>query len=86
MYRFMGYILIPAVISCMRLVAKKEDEKICIGVKDNGAGMTPETIREAMEQTSNRIGLGNVIRRIQLLYGERGGDRNQNLFPNEIVK
>ena len=26
MYRFMGYILIPAVISCMRLVAKKEDE------------------------------------------------------------
>ena len=54
------------------IYAKKEDEKICIGVKDNGAGMTPETIREAMEQTSNRIGLGNVILRIQLLYGENG--------------
>lgn len=54
------------------IYAKKEDEKICIGVKDNGAGMTSETIREAMEQTSNRIGLGNVIRRIQLLYGENG--------------
>ena len=34
MYRFMGYILIPAVISCMRLVAKKEDEKEKSKVKD----------------------------------------------------
>ena len=54
------------------IYAKKEGEMICIGVKDNGAGMTQEVIQEAMEQTNNRIGLGNVIRRIQLLYGKDG--------------
>jgi len=56
----------------------EEDERIYIEVSDNGKGMTQEKIADVMagkakternDKTSNGIGIGNVMSRLQLFYG-----------------
>lgn len=58
-------------------VYRKEDE-ICISIRDNGIGMSPEIIQQIMDgslaenqqhQDSNGVGLDNVISRLRLFYG-----------------
>ena len=34
--------------------------------------MSQEELKKVLETDSGRIGLGNAVRRIQLIYGERG--------------
>ena len=53
-----------------------EDGALCIRVRDNGRGMTPERLREVLtpvppnSERSRGIGLENVLQRMRLLYGE----------------
>lgn len=58
----------------------KDDEKVYLSVKDNGVGMSPETIdkilsghaselSEAHSSASNGVGLANVIERLQIFTG-----------------
>ena len=59
------------------LTAGREDGRIRVSIRDNGAGMSREKIREVMEgkvqetdlsRNSTGIGLGNVISRLRLYY------------------
>lgn len=54
--------------------AERAGEKLCISVKDNGAGMQPEelaALREHIQDANSRsIGLTNLNRRLLLRYGE----------------
>lgn len=54
-------------------------DKICISIRDNGVGMTPERIEEILsakeasalsEGESNGIGMFNVRNRLELMYGQ----------------
>lgn len=57
----------------------QENEKLTVSIADNGGGMTQEQLRELhrkiteSEQTGRGIGLGNIHRRIQILYPDAGG-------------
>lgn len=57
----------------------RQDERIIYEVKDNGKGMTVEKIEEALSRESDevkgmmKIGIYNINRRIQLIYGEPYG-------------
>lgn len=62
------------------IIAEREQEKIHITVRDNGAGMDEETLKnlqeriDAKEQVFGKsIGLANVNLRIRALYGEDCG-------------
>ena len=54
------------------IAGRKEEDKVYLEVKDNGRGMSQEELKKVLETDSGRIGLGNAVRRIQLIYGERG--------------
>ncbi|MFC4388789.1 histidine kinase [Gracilibacillus marinus] len=64
-----GYIIVSMI---------EEDRQIVIEVKDNGIGMSKETLQEVNQKINdvdyqsngNRIGLHNVQQRLRLLYGE----------------
>ncbi len=50
------------------------DQRLVITVADNGVGMTQDKLQSILEQpkasgTGNSIGIGNVMRRLELLYG-----------------
>ena len=56
----------------------EEDDKICISVRDNGIGMSQDTIEKVLNGTyseedlsgdSNGIGMDNVIARLKLYTG-----------------
>ena len=56
----------------------QEEDKVTVSIADNGRGMTPEErgdlhrrIAES-EHTGRGIGLGNIHRRIQMLYPDTG--------------
>ena len=57
----------------------QEDEAVTVSIADNGRGMTPEELRDLhrriaeSEHTGQGIGLGNIHRRIQMLYPDSGG-------------
>ena len=59
----------------------QEGENVIVSIADNGLGMTPEEMAELhqkidrSEQTGRGIGLGNICRRIQMLYPGSGGFR-----------
>jgi sensor histidine kinase YesM len=57
----------------------REDNSICISIRDNGIGMKQEKIKEIMEgqikvsnlsSDSNGIGIGNVINRLRLFFDQ----------------
>lgn len=64
----------------------QEGDVLHVSVADNGAGMTPEQLGELQqrmqksEQTGRGIGLGNISRRISMLYPE--GDLRIYSKPN----
>lgn len=58
----------------------REEEKVCISIKDNGVGMTEERIAQVMQNCishqedtgdSNGVGLNNVMERLHLFLTER---------------
>lgn len=56
------------------LSVRQEEERTVISVKDNGSGMSQETIRallDGLEQTHTGSGIGfrNVLMRLRLFYG-----------------
>ena len=64
----------------------KEDDRLVIICSDDGAGMTPEALREMQQvlssnvNRSNHTGLYNVNRRLQLKYGEEYGIQIQSQY------
>ena len=55
----------------------REEEKVCISIKDNGVGMTEERIAQVMQNCishqedtgdSNGVGLNNVMERLHLFF------------------
>ncbi|MBQ4550756.1 MAG: sensor histidine kinase [Oscillospiraceae bacterium] len=64
----------------------QEEDVLVVSVADNGAGMTPEQLAQLQqrmqhsEQTGRGIGLGNISRRISMLYPE--GDLRIYSKPN----
>lgn len=57
----------------LKILAKKEEAGcVHIEVEDNGSGMTQEELTKAMNGAYNRIGLTNAMRRLYLIYGEKG--------------
>ena len=66
----------------IRIRIWREEEKLCISVKDDGVGMTEEKIQDIMNNPQKRkgdtmsgIGLPNVDQRIKLVYGDEYGLR-----------
>jgi two-component system sensor histidine kinase YesM len=64
----------------IRVTALEQDDKLVLCVEDNGVGMTQARINQAMtgdidETTDSHTGVGikNVYKRIQLLFGESYG-------------
>ena len=64
----------------INLAVYKADETVCISVKDNGVGMSSETINKVLSGSyrdeekasdSNGVGMDNVIGRLKL-FTERG--------------
>ncbi len=59
------------------VVARRQDNAVCIEVEDNGVGMTAEKVRQVMESpdTADRphLGIKNVNDRIRLHYGSAWG-------------
>lgn len=63
--------------------AKANQELLCIEIIDNGSGMSPERLQEVrsslkekkFDKVSNKVGIGlsNVNRRIQLIFGDDCG-------------
>ena len=59
----------------------QEENNVIVSIADNGRGMTPEELEALHAQiaadgeTGQGIGLGNICRRIQLLYPVSGGFR-----------
>lgn len=54
------------------LSAALRKERLVIIVRDNGRGMDPRELEAAMHGDHSRIGLGNAVRRLQLIYGGEG--------------
>ncbi len=58
------------------ICAKEDNNRLCISVTDNGAGMTQEQIdvclNAPIDFSGNSIGLKNLINRIKLLYDDAG--------------
>lgn len=50
----------------------KADGRLYLEIKDNGKGMDPEEQKKVMTGDLKRIGLGNAVQRLRLLYGEDG--------------
>lgn len=64
----------------LMISAQKQDDKLCIVVKDSGMGLTKEEVTEINQsikkqviKESNHIGLSNVNQRIILSFGEAYG-------------
>lgn len=53
----------------------RKESDVCIEIRDNGSGMSPETLKRVLEQDENdqsrmhKIGIANVRKRLENLYG-----------------
>lgn len=63
----------------IELSANREDEYVCISIRDNGVGMSQEKIdkvmagkleKEDISKISNGVGLDNVIQRLRMFYNK----------------
>lgn len=54
------------------LSARIQENSLYLEICDNGRGMNEEELFRAMNGDSNRIGLSNAVRRLQLIYGDEG--------------
>lgn len=59
----------------LEIKARQEDAQMYLEICDNGKGMNAEELERAMNRDYNRIGLSNAVRRLQLIYGEKGAFR-----------
>ena len=75
--------------------AYRQDGKAIIAVQDNGIGMEEDTVREVRRRIYHpehlaedaryaSIGLSNIYKRIQLLYGEEYGLEIENLAGSGV--
>lgn len=55
------------------ITGKVEDNTVIFCVEDNGSGMSRDKIEEVMNRETSSIGVRNVHKRIQLLYGDKYG-------------
>ncbi|WP_018752002.1 sensor histidine kinase [Paenibacillus sanguinis] len=55
------------------IYGRRREEYIEFCVEDNGCGMTPERLQEALADSSSHIGIKNIDKRIKLLYGPAYG-------------
>ena len=62
-------------LGCILVDAAQEDDRVCITVRDDGAGMPPERLQQLRQSldTEEQVGFGlrTVYRRLRLLYGEQ---------------
>ena len=62
-------------LGCILVDAAQEDDRVCITVRDDGAGMPPERLQQLRQSldTEEPVGFGlrTVYRRLRLLYGEQ---------------
>lgn len=56
----------------LKIIARESDDRVYLEIWDNGKGMVKEALEKAMNGDYNRIGLSNAVRRLQLIYGEKG--------------
>ena len=68
----------------IKISAYKENNSLCIAIRDNGTGMTPQQLSEMQERLkqgadsdlpSRHIGILNVNMRLHTIYGPDGGVR-----------
>lgn len=62
----------------IKILVRKEEEKLIISIEDNGVGMEEEILNSLInnfsrESNSEKIGLKNIYERIKLYYGENYG-------------
>ena len=59
------------------VIARRQEDTVCIEVEDNGVGMTAEKVRQVMESPGvtdrPHLGIKNVNERIRLHYGPAWG-------------
>ncbi len=54
----------------------EDEERFCLQVEDNGAGMDEETVNKLMggdDRRSGSVAIGNLLSRLKLFYGEGAG-------------
>lgn len=62
-------------VCTIRVRTFREKDNLCITIWDDGAGISPERLKEIWERSlsEKRIGIWNVNKRIHLLYGKEYG-------------
>jgi two-component system sensor histidine kinase YesM len=56
----------------LTICARKAADHVIITIRDDGPGIEPGRLRQVIEE-SDRVGIANVRRRMELLYQNRGG-------------
>lgn len=71
-------------ISIEIIVKKKRDKRIVI-IKDNGVGMSDRQIREINAGGHNNLGINNVMKRLELLYGNESYLIFEKNIPRGVI-
>lgn len=72
---------------CVWISAARKEDRVLLGVRDNGCGMTEEQIEKlysdiyAHRISSEHIGVRNIVRRLQLFYQEDVRIELKNMEP-----
>ncbi len=66
--------LFPKLYDCVLVLsACREDDVLLITIADNGVGISPDKLQSISSAYSERIGISNVYRRLQSIYGDEYG-------------